>query len=432
MGAVIARDGVERHYGIPPLIRRNTLLVAGAQMCVGAGLGVIPTLGALMVVRLLGSPAYAGLALGTLGVSRFLVAYRVGVLADRLGRRPTFAIALAVAVAGALGAGWGMAAGSFPLFMVGVLVFGLGVGAGLQLRVAATDMFPRERRAEGLGYVATGSVVGAVLSAAVVALADATGSALGLDALTLVWWLTPLVLLPGMLLILRVRPDPMRIAAHLDWYYPEYLPDPEPLPNGEPRSNGDFRTMVRHFPKLAAFVASFVAQGNMSMVMAVTAVALAHRGHGLTAIGVASAIHAVGMFAFGIPQGWLADRLGRRPLILAGLLIAALGSVTTAMSDLYWMVAVGFFLVGFGWSCVNVAATAFVADICGPEERGRAIGAIDTFSGAGNILLALGAGPLVDSFGMPALGLVGPALVVGPALMMLRVREARPLPPGHA
>ena len=89
--------------------------------------------------------------------------------------------------------------------------------------------------------------------------------------------------------------------------------------------------------------------------------------------------------------------------------------------------AAGFFLLGFGWSCVNVAATAFVADLCAPEEHGRVIGAIDTFSWAGNILLALSAGPLVDAFGMGAVGLLGVALVVAPALMMLRVREAPPL-----
>lgn len=424
----LVSNHAEPYRGIPALIRRNTLLVAGAQMCVGAGLGVIPSVGALMVVRMLGSAAFAGLALGTLGVSRFLVAYPVGILADRLGRRPAFAIALATGTAGALVAGSGMAAGSFAWFIGGVFVFGLGVGAGQQLRVAATDMFPPERRAEGLGYVVTGSVAGALASVLLIALADTLADRLGLDALTLVWWLTPLVLLPGLVFILRVRPDPKEIAAHLGRYYPGYPLDPDPLPNGEAVQHGSFLSLVRHFPKLAAFVASFAVQGNMSMVMAFAAVALAHHGHGLTAIAVASAIHAMGMFAFAIPQGWLTDRHGRRPMMLAGLLIAALGTVLTVTTELYWVVAAGFFLVGLGWSCVNVGATAFVADLSSTEERGRAIGANDTFSGAGNVLLALAAGPLVDGFGLPALGIAGAALMVAPALMISRVREARCLP----
>jgi hypothetical protein len=41
-----------------------------------------------------------------------------------------------------------------------MLLMGLGVGAGQQLRLAAADLYPAPRRAEGLGYVLTGSLVG--------------------------------------------------------------------------------------------------------------------------------------------------------------------------------------------------------------------------------------------------------------------------------
>ena len=48
------------------------------------------------------------------------------------------------------------------MFVLGMLIFGLGVGAGQQLRLAAADLFPPSRRAEGLGYVLTGSLAGAL------------------------------------------------------------------------------------------------------------------------------------------------------------------------------------------------------------------------------------------------------------------------------
>ena len=41
-----------------------------------------------------------------------------------------------------------------------MLVFGMGMNAAQQLRVAATDMFPPTMRAQALGYVALGSLVG--------------------------------------------------------------------------------------------------------------------------------------------------------------------------------------------------------------------------------------------------------------------------------
>lgn len=65
-----------------------------------------------------------------------------------------------------------MVAGWFPGFIISVFVFGLGVGAGMQLRVAATDMYLPERRAEGLGFVTTGSVVGAALGTVLIGAAD--------------------------------------------------------------------------------------------------------------------------------------------------------------------------------------------------------------------------------------------------------------------
>jgi len=79
--------GVTRPHTIPAVIKRNTLLLATAQAFVGVGNQMVPTLGAIMVSQLLGSPALAGLATSILGGCRFLVAYPAGHVADTYGRR---------------------------------------------------------------------------------------------------------------------------------------------------------------------------------------------------------------------------------------------------------------------------------------------------------------------------------------------------------
>src|SRR5215510_1356756 len=145
---------------IPPAIKRNTLLLAVTQAFVGVGNQMVPALGAIMVLQLLGSPALAGIATGILGGCRFLVAYPIGTLTDRHGRRVGLVLGLLLSLVGALAIGWSMAVASFPSFLLGLVLFGLGVGAGQQLRVAATDMYPPNRRAEGLGCVLMGSLVG--------------------------------------------------------------------------------------------------------------------------------------------------------------------------------------------------------------------------------------------------------------------------------
>ena len=53
-----------------------------------------------------------------------------------------------------------------------MIVFTMGVSAGQQLRVAATDMYPPRMRGLALGFIATGSLVGIALSPLVMVLAE--------------------------------------------------------------------------------------------------------------------------------------------------------------------------------------------------------------------------------------------------------------------
>jgi hypothetical protein len=54
----------------PSIVRRNTLFLAASQAFVGVGNQMVPTLGAIIVTRLLGSAHLAAIATSTLGVSR--------------------------------------------------------------------------------------------------------------------------------------------------------------------------------------------------------------------------------------------------------------------------------------------------------------------------------------------------------------------------
>jgi len=173
-------------------------------------------------------------------------------------------------------------------------------------------------------------------------------------------------------------------------------------------------------PRLqVAFAASFAAQGNMSMIMAFTSLALEHHGHPLPAISLAVAIHVVGMFGFSLPLGWLADRAGRRAVMLLGFLFLAGGAILVPATSRYWIIVTGTFLVGLGWSAATMAATAVIADATHTFERGRAIGTNDTASAAAAFGLPLLAGPAVELVGLPALGIVGVALIVPPVVLLL-------------
>ncbi len=412
---------------IPPLVRRNTLFLAAAQACVGIGNQMTPTLGALMVIHLLGSATFAGAASGIMGGCRLLSSYPTGQITDAHGRKAGLFLGLSLSMVGSVTIGLAMMRESAAQFFLGLVVFGVGVGAVQQLRLAAADMYPPSRRAEGLGYVLTGSLVGAFGGPLLISTAQATAPRLGLAPEALAWLLVPLVLIPTAALVFFVRPDPKEIAAHLDRYYPGYQPPQRArTTTAEAPPRVSVREYLRDYPKQVAFVTNFALFGNMSMMMAMNAVALAHHGHGLPAISLSVALHIVGMYGFSLPLGRLADAVGRRNVMLLGLLLAGLGGSLVPTSPHYWVVTLGTFLVGLGWSCGNVAVVALLADTTPPLARGRAIGLNDTCSGAASITLPLLAGPFVELVGLPALAGVSAALMIVPLIMLLRLREPSP------
>ncbi len=132
-----AEDGIS----VPPLIRRNTLLLAITQAFVGTGTQLVPTLGGIMIERLLGSLALAGLGTSLLYFARLLIAYPIGWVMDTDGRKVGLMMGLVLSLIGAIGVGAAMLWGLFTVFVAAILLFGLGVGAGQQLRTAAADMY---------------------------------------------------------------------------------------------------------------------------------------------------------------------------------------------------------------------------------------------------------------------------------------------------
>ena len=128
----------ESRVAIPPLIRRNTIYLASAQAFVGAGFSLVPTLGAIIVVRLLGSASLAGLATSILGISRLLVSYPIGRLTDVYGRKVGVILGLLVGIVGAMLLSISVLSSSFPLFMLGLLGIGLPLLLGVGVRIAAS------------------------------------------------------------------------------------------------------------------------------------------------------------------------------------------------------------------------------------------------------------------------------------------------------
>src|SRR3954451_24390063 len=106
------------------------------------------------------------------------------------------------------------------------------------------------------------------------------------------------------------------------------------------------------------------------------------------------AIYPFMQFLFSTALGRLSDRFGRRPVLLVSLGVASVDYLIMGLSPLLPVLYLGRMLAGLTGANMAVA-TAYIADISGPDERPRRFGYMNACFGLGFV-----AGPLLG-------GLVG-------------------------
>ncbi len=117
-------------------------------------------------------------------------------------------------------------------------------------------------------------------------------------------------------------------------------------------------------------------------------------------LGLALGIYGLTQACFQIPLGLLSDVVGRKPIILAGLAIFALGSVVAAQATTIEGLVLGRALQGSG--AIASAIMAMVADLTSEENRTKAMAAIGASIGL-SFSLAMILGPALAA----ATGLAG-------------------------
>jgi predicted MFS family arabinose efflux permease len=129
--------------------------------------------------------------------------------------------------------------------------------------------------------------------------------------------------------------------------------------------------------RAAAGLAAIFSTRMLGLFMVLPVFALyAHDLEGATPLLVGLAIGAYGLTQamFQIPLGLLSDRIGRKPVIYAGLVLFAIGSIVAALADRIELVILGRVIQGSG--AIAAATIALTADLTRDAVRTRAMAAI--------------------------------------------------------
>jgi MFS family permease len=401
------------------MVQRRTLrLLFVTQIISGIGIAIGASVGALLAAEIAGI-GVSGLALSANVVGAALFALPATTIVHRHGRRPSLAAGYLVAAVGSIIVVTAAVRNSIPLLIAGLFLFGGATAAGLQARYAAVDLAPAALRGRHLSLIVWATTLGAVVGPSLAAPAGASLDGYGIPTLAGPFIFSALLFgLATLLLMLLLRPDPAVIAR-------AGMGNP-----GEPDAgarHGGMRAALRAVVSQASarLGVSAMAAGHLVMVgvMTMTPVHIRSAGHDaahtLRVVGVVLSFHIAGMFAFAPVFGWLTDKLGRRPVIVAGIaLLLAACALAGGAGHHSARLAGALMVLGLGWSATTVAGSTLLSESVSADLRASAQGLSDLAMGMAGASAGAISGVIVEAWGYSTLALLA-ALATAPLVVLL-------------
>jgi MFS family permease len=319
------------------------------------------------------------------GIAKALSNLVAGGLADRVGRKRLLVIgwlfALPVPLLIALAPNWG--------FVVAANVF-LGGSQGLAWSMTVVmkiDLAGPRRRGLALGLNESAGYLGVALAA------FATGAlAASVAPRTVVWVGALVVATIGVAVSALFVHD---TASHLAL---------EQRAHG----NGGRRTLRQallhgtfsHPVLRTCAQAGLVNNLNDALAWGLVPLYLAANGASVTEVGAVAAVYPAVWGAGQLLTGWLSDHAGRKPLIVAGMLIQAVAlTLLIAGGGAFGPALLAAILLGAGTALVYPTLIAAVSDAVQPVERAPAVGVYRFWRDFGFVAGALISGVVADTLG---------------------------------
>ena len=141
---------------------------------------------------------------------------------------------------------------------------------------------------------------------------------------------------------------------------------------------------------LSIYIPSFFIFLGMSIISPILPLYAESFNVSFTLVSLAISIYAFGRFIVDLPVGFVADRFGRRPLMIIGTALITVTAFLNATTSSFTEFLVYRLIQGAGSSMWMTSRTTLLADMLKPEERGRVMSYFQSF-----MLIGAAAGPTI-------------------------------------
>jgi MFS family permease len=328
--------------------KKTVLLLAFCQALAMTGSIILFTIAALIGSTLAADKSLATLPLALLQLATMLTTIPAALILKRWGRKPGF---IAGVLVGLSGAGLGIYAifvGSFVLFSVATLLYGIFNGFVGYYRFAAADMATEAFRSRAISFVLAGGILAALVAP-------------GLATWTKDW--LPVPFAGGLVAIALLQLVTLLLLSWVD------LP---PLPQQKHQKQGrELGAIVQQPVFIVAVLGSMIGYGVMALLMTATPLAMVTVHHPFHTAASVIQWHVLGMFTPSLFTGYLIARFGSLVIISMGIFLNGL----CVAINLAGTNAPHFFgallLLGIGWNFMFIGSTTLLTEAYAPAERAK-------------------------------------------------------------
>lgn len=169
--------------------------------------------------------------------------------------------------------------------------------------------------------------------------------------------------------------------------------------------------------------ATFLVMAGQGVVSPVLPLYASEFGVGTTMVGLTITTFAAARLLLNVPAGYIADRFGRRAILIGGPAITSIGMIGSGMADSIWTLLAWRFVAGAGSALYMGGAMVYLIDIARPDQLSRYV-ATNQWA----LSLGVSMGPGIGGLVAERWGLSAPFFVVGVTALLASVYSLVRLP----